>query len=147
MKVVLLKDVKGTGKTGEVKEVSDGYARNYLFKNNLARVADKIAISESIEQKQAHEYHKEQERLAAVNLAKQIESKQLVIKIKTGETGRTFGSITSKEIADELEKQHITIDKRKIEVKNPIKTTGIYTLLVKLHPLVSAKLHLEVISE
>lgn len=147
MKVVLLKDVKGTGKTGEIKEVSDGYARNYLFKNNLARVADKIAVNEASEQKQAHEYHLEQERLHAVELAKKIESKELIAKIKTGENGKTFGSITAKEISEELEKQDIVIDKRKIELKQPIKNTGIYTLTIKLHPQVSAKLHLEVISE
>lgn len=147
MKVVLLKDVKGSGKTGQIVEVSDGYARNYLFKNNLAKVADKSSTQIAKQQKDANDYHKEQERLQAVEQAKLIEGKTLTIKIKTGENGKVFGSVTTKEIADELVKLCKEIDKRKIDLKNPIKTVGVYDVQIKLHPLVSAKFNVNVINE
>ena len=144
MKVVLLKDVKGSGKAGQIVEVSDGYARNYLFKNNLAQLADKIATQQAQQQKAADVYHTEQERLMAVELGKQISSKTISLAVKCGENGKVFGSITAKEIAEELGKQGIQIDKRKIELPNPIKNTGEYELVVKLHPKVQAKLNLHV---
>ena len=147
MKVVLLKDVKGSGKQGAIVEVSDGYARNYLFKNNLARVADKEATQIAVSQKQADEYHKEQQRLKAVEQAKLIEGKTITIAIKTGENGKVFGSVTAKEIADELEKFSKEIDRRKIDLKNPIKTIGVYPVSIKLHPLVSATFQVNVINE
>lgn len=147
MKVVLLKDVKGSGKVGQIVEVSDGYARNYLFKNNLAMLADKSAKQVANQQKQADEYHKEQERLKAVEQAKLIEGKTITITLKTGESGKVFGSVTAKEIADELVKFSNDIDKRKIELKNPIKTIGNYTISIKLHPLVSAEFNVNVINE
>ena len=147
MKVVLLKDVKGSGKQGAIVEVSDGYARNYLFKNNLARVADKEATQIAVSQKQADEYHKEQQRLKAVDQAKLIEGKTITIAIKTGENGKVFGSVTAKEIADELEKFSKEIDRRKIDLKNPIKTIGVYPVSIKLHPLVSATFQVNVINE
>lgn len=147
MKVVLLKDVKGTGKAGEIKEVADGYARNYLFKNGLAKIADKTAIQITEQKKMAENYHKEQERLQAVEDKNKIEKIKLVLKVKCGANGKVFGSITSKEISAELEKQGIFVDKRKIELDAPIKNTGIYTIPAKLHPTVLAKINLEVVSE
>lgn len=139
MKVVLLKDVKGTGKKGEIKEVSDGFAKNFLFKNGSAKLADTSAINENKFQQDAQKYHKHQEFLAAKELAKKIEGKSLTLKIKCGENGKTFGSITSKEISDEFAKQNITIDKKKIELKEPIKSSGVYSLVAKIYPEVSAK--------
>lgn len=147
MKVVLLKDVKGSGKMGQIVEVSDGYARNYLFKNNLAAIADKSAKQIANQQQQANEYHKEQERLKAVQQAKLIEGKTITVSIKTGENGKVFGSVTAKEIADELVKFSGEIDKRKIELKNPIKTIGTYPVSIKLHPLVSAQFNVNVVNE
>ena len=114
MKVVLLKDVKGTGKKGEVKEVADGYGRNFLIKNGFARIADKSAVLEASEQSKAKAYHEEQEKLAAQAKAKLIEAQVLTIKIKCGENGRVFGAVTAKEIEQALLQVVSDVDKRKI---------------------------------
>ena len=139
MRVVLLKDVKGTGKKGEVKEVADGFAKNFLLKGGYARLADNSALSENKIQKDAQAYHKQQEFLAAKELAKKIEGKTVTLKIKCGENGKTFGSVSSKEICDELEKSGIVLDKKKIELKEPIKAVGEYSIVAKIYPEVSAK--------
>ena len=139
MRVVLLKDVKGTGKKGEVKEVADGFAKNFLLKGGYARVADNSALSENKIQKDAQACHKQQEFLAAKELAKKIEGKTVTLKIKCGENGKTFGSVSSKEICDELEKSGIVLDKKKIELKEPIKAVGEYSIVAKIYPEVSAK--------
>lgn len=139
MKVVLLKDVKGTGKKGEIKEVADGFAKNFLLKNGSARVADNSAINENNIQKDAQKFHKQQEIIAAKELAKKIEGKVVNLKIKCGENGKTFGSITSKEIADELTKMGINIDKKKIDLKETIKATGNYNVIARVYPEITAK--------
>ena len=139
MKVVLLKDVKGTGKKGEIKEVSDGFAKNFLLKNGSARIADNSAMSENKIQKDAQNYHKQQEILAAKELAKKIEGKTITLKIKCGSNGKTFGSITSKEISEGLEKQGISLDKKKIDLKEAIKNTGLFHIVAKVYPEISAK--------
>lgn len=139
MKVVLLKDVKGTGKKGEIKEVADGFAKNFLFKNGSAKLADNSALSENKIQKDAAKFHKEQEILAAKALAKQIEGKTITLKIKCGENGKTFGSITSKEVADALEKMSVKLDKKKIELGSTIKATGAYPAIARIYPEISAK--------
>lgn len=139
MKVVLLKDVKGTGKKGEIKEVADGFAKNFLLKNGMARVADNSAMSENKIQKDARDYHKQQEILAAKELAKKLEGKSVTLKIKCGENGKTFGSISSKEIADELEKISIKLDKKKIELKEQIKAVGTYSVTARIYPEITAK--------
>jgi len=144
MKVVLLKDVKGTGKKGEIKEVADGYAKNFLLKNGFARVADNTAVNENKIQKDAQNYHKQQEILAAKEMAKKIEGICITVKIKCGENGKVFGSISSKEIAEELEKQNIKLDKKKIELKEPIKTTGLFHVVAKVYPEISAKFDVNV---
>ncbi len=147
MKVVLLKDVKGTGKKGEIKEVSDGFAKNFLLKNGSARVADNSAMSENKIQKDAQNYHKQQEVLAAKELAKKIEGKSVIVKIKCGNNGKTFGSITTKEIAEGLEKMGIGLDKKKIDLKEPIKNTGLYHIVAKVYPEISAKFDVVVEAE
>ncbi len=144
MKVVLLKDVKGTGKKGEVKEVADGFAKNFLLKNGSAKVADASALNENKFQKDAQAFHKEQELLAAKALAKEIEGKTVALKIKCGENGKTFGSVTSKEVADALEKIGIKLDKKKIELKEPIKATGTYSVTARIYPSVSARFSVNV---
>ncbi len=144
MKVVLLKDVKGTGKKGEIKEVADGFAKNFLFKSGLARLADKSAMNENNLQNEASKFHKQQEILSAKELAKQIEGKVVNVKIKCGSNGKSFGSISSKEIADELEKVGITLDKKKIELKEPIKLTGRYNLIAKVYPEITANFIVDV---
>lgn len=139
MKVVLIKDVKGTGKCGDVKEVADGYAKNFLLKNNLAKPADMSNLAENTRQKEAQAYHKEQERLRAVALGKTIENRVVTISLKVGENGKIFGSVTSKEVAEELAKANITVDKRQLILPETIKSTGEFVIVAKLHPTVNVK--------
>lgn len=145
MKVVLLQDVKGSGKKGDIVEVSDGYGRNYLIKNNLASFADKGAVASANQKKEATAYHEEQLRLKAVADAKLIEGKTFQITVKTGDGGKIFGSVTTKEIETVLKEVVPSVDKRKIEILNPIKVVGIYPVSVKFHPKVTAKFKLEVL--
>ena len=114
MKVVLLKDVKGSGKKGEIVSVSDGYARNYLFKQGLAKEATSAALNENKQQKEAFEYHKAVEIKEAKELANLLKTKTIYIKVKAGENGKIFGGITSLEISKALEKEGVLIDKKKI---------------------------------
>lgn len=147
MKVVLLKDVKGTGKKGEIKEVSDGFAKNFLLKNGSAVIANNSAVSENASKKVATDYHKEMEKQAAQKLADEISGKKIVVAIKCGENGKTFGSVTAKEIADELAKQGITLDKRKIDLKEPLKNIGSYQVTAKVYPEISAKFIVAIVGE
>lgn len=147
MKVVLLKDVKGTGKKGDIKEVSDGYAKNFLLKQGLAKEANKSAINENEIKKTANAYHKAMELQAARDLAERIEGKTVTIKIKCGENGKTFGSVTSKEIADALNAQGFELDKRKIELKDPIKNIGTFTIVARVYPEISAKFTLNIVAQ
>ena len=144
MKVILLKDVKGTGKVGEIKEVADGYARNFLLKNNLAKIADKTQILNNQTQKQAYDYHKEQERQQALALKEKIQNITLNLTVKLGDNGKIFGSVTSKEIASAFEKVGFAIDKRKIVLQEPIKTCGSYKITVKLYPEIFAQVNVNI---
>lgn len=145
MKVILQKDVKGSGKKGDIVNVSDGYARNFLLKNGLAVVADSKNSLINASQKEADAYHKEQERLKAVELGKQIENKTIVLKVKCGENGKLFGAVTSKEIADAFKQNMgLDIDKRKIVLDGAIKTVCEQKVTVKLHPTVAVKFNLKV---
>ena len=147
MKVLLLTDVKGTGKKGEIKEVADGYAKNFLLKTGKARLADNSAISENKMKKSATDYHKEMEKQAAKALADRLSSSKVIVEIKCGENGKTFGSVTTKEISDALNKQGYEVDKRKIELKEPLKTIGSYKINIKLHPEISAQIDLEIVAK
>jgi large subunit ribosomal protein L9 len=145
MKVIFLKDVKGKGKKGEVKNVADGYAQNFLIKQGLAVEANSTNVSTLEGQK------KKQEKLAAEELAEAKKLKETIEKItvelsaKAGEGGRLFGSITSKQIAEELQKKHnIKIDKRKIELEDAIRALGYTKVPVKLHTEVQAMLNVHV---
>ena len=146
MKVVLLKDIKGKGKKGDVINISDGYALNYLIPQGLAKPGTSSNLNEANQAKEAQAYHDEQTRLQAVALKETIEKTNLIIKVKCGNTGKIFGSVTNKEISEELAKLNITVDKKKIETE-AIKTTGKFELKVRLHPTVLAKLNLEIIAE
>ncbi len=139
MKVILQKDVKGTGKKGDIVNVADGYAKNYLLKNNLAVLANNSNLNDTLNQKAAHAYHKEQERQSAIDLAKKIDGKLVVVKIKTGENGKIFGAVTAKEIAESLSELGFSVDKRKIDLPQPIKFAGEYKLKVKLYEGVTAE--------
>lgn len=139
MKVILKKDVKGQGKAGELVNVSDGYARNFLFPRQLAVIADAQAMSELRTKEEAAQYHAKVEKQAALDAAEQIKDKTLHIKAKAGTGGRLFGSVTTKEVAEALQKQFgIQVDKRKISMAD-IKAFGSYAAEIKLHAGVTAK--------
>ena len=139
MKVVLLADVKGTGKKGDVVEVSDGFAKNFLLKNKKAVVADNTALNLNKQAKDAKNYHYEQDKQKAVALAEKLKDICITLQVKGGENGKTFGSVTNKEIADALNKQNLVVDKKQVILKEPIKNAGEYTIEAKLFAGVSAK--------
>jgi len=146
MKVIFTKDVKGTGKKGEIKEVSDGYARNFLLKKGVAieATAGNLNAQKAEEKKQAEQEQEEKEE--AIKLKDHLADLTVEIATKAGEGGRLFGSITSKQIADEIKKQFgYKLDKRKIELPEPIRALGYTTVPVKLHHEVdgSIKVHVK----
>lgn len=144
MKVILLEDVKGKGKKGELCNVSDGYARNFLFPKNLAVVADNAAMSELRGKKESAEHHKQEEIAAAKGLAARLNGKTVTISAKAGANGKLFGSVTSKEIVAEIEKSlGITVDKKKMTVAD-IKNFGEYTAEIKLLPGIVATINVKV---
>jgi large subunit ribosomal protein L9 len=145
MKVILLKDVKGTGKKGEMKEVSDGYARNFLFPKKIAVAADSTAVKELKEKNKSEEFKAQQEYDNAVLLGKEMEKVSIDIYTKAGEGGRLFGSITSKDIAEQLKKQKdIDVDKRKIVLEEPIRVLGSTKVEIKIHPKVTTNIRVDV---
>ena len=145
MKVILLKDVKGTGKKNEVKEVSDGYARNYLLPKKLAVPADNTNLKELNEKNTSKELKAQKEYEAAVELGKKMEELNVVIYAKAGDGGRLFGSITSKDIAEQIKKQHnIEVDKRKITLDEPIRVLGSRFVDIKIHQKVTTRLRVDV---
>lgn len=145
MKVILNKDVKGLGKKGDVVEASDGYARNFLIPKKVASEATEGNVKSLNMKKRAEEEKLKEELNDAKKLAKVLEGVKVEIYTKAGEGGRLFGSVTSKEIAENLKKKFkIDIDKRKINLKDPIKTLGTTNVEVKIHPKVKAKLSVNV---
>lgn len=144
MKVVLLQDVKGKGKKGELCNVSDGYARNFLFPKKLAVEADNAALNELKNREEAQAHHKKEELAAAQKTASMLDGKSVNIKAKAGAGGKLFGSVTSKEIAAEIKNSiGIEIDRKKMNVAD-IKNYGEYTAEIKLYPGVTAKLTVKV---
>ena len=145
MKVILLQDVRKLGKNGEVIEVAEGYARNYLLPRGMAVEATKGKLKELSEQKKADDRKKKQMEQQAKELAEQLNKVNVELTVKTGEGGRLFGAINNKDIADYLKEHHsINIDKKKIVLKAPIKNLGEYKVAVKLHPKVQAELTVKV---
>ena len=148
MKVVFLKDVKGKGKKGEVKEVAEGYARNFLIKNGYAKEATNSAMSELQGQKRLEEKNAAAELQAAKDLKDELEKLTVEIKAKSGEGGRLFGSVSTKQIADALQKKHgFKVDKRKMDCSDGIRSLGFTNVPVKLHQDVKATLKVHVIAE
>jgi large subunit ribosomal protein L9 len=147
MKVIFLKDVKGQGKKGEVKNVSEGYALNFLLPQGLAQPATEGAVKTLDNQKKAEERRKEQEKKDAQELAKKLAETPVQLRAKAGEGGRLFGAITNKQVADELEKLKLKLDKRKIVMDDPIRSLGVTKVTVKLHPEVTTTLNVHVIEE
>lgn len=147
MKVILLKDIKGTGKKGQIIEASDGHARNYLFPRGLAKPATDSSVRELEHQKASADKRKEKEIEEAKALAQQLEAISLKFAVKIGEGGKLFGSITTKDIAEAIEKNHgIKIDKKKIELAT-IKSAGTTQAEIKLMQGVQAKVKIEVVEE
>ena len=144
MKVILPKDVKGTGKAGELKEVSDGYAKNFLFKKNLAIEGTKGNVNDLNQKKAAKEHGDKVAEAEAKEVKEQLKQKGIVMKAKAGE-GKLFGSITSKDISDQIKKElNIDVDKRKILLKEPIKELGTTVVEIKLHSRVTAELRVTI---
>lgn len=145
MKVILKTDVKTLGKKGQVFEVSDGYARNFLFPKGLALEATSGNLNDLASKKVNEERKKDKEKQEAQALAAKLSVITVEVSTKTGEGGRLFGSVTNKEIAEALKTKHgIELDRRKLEMKDPIKTLGTFKVQVKLHPEVAAQLEVQV---
>ena len=148
MKVILQQDVKGMGKKGDLVNVSDGYARNYLFPRKIAIEANAQAMTEYNNRENAKRHHEERERENANRTASSINGQTVKIKAKAGTAGRLFGSVTSKEIADAVNSAFgVSVDKKKISVDADIKAFGTYTAEVRLYPGISAKVYVAVIEE
>lgn len=148
MKVILKEDIKGVGKKNQIINANDGYARNYLFPKKLAVPADKGNMTNLQSKKTSDEHRRELEKQEAQKTAKKIEEITLKLPVKSGDNGKIFGSITSKEIGDNLEKQYkIKVDKKKIDLKEPIKMLGMFNIEIKLYDGVIAKLKVHIINQ
>lgn len=145
MKVILLEDVKSLGKKGQIVEVSDGYARNFVLPKKLGLEANGKNMNDLKLQKANEEKVAKEQLEAAKAFAAEMETKEVIVSMKSGEGGRTFGSISSKEIAEAAKTQcGLEIDKKKIQMQDAIKSLGVYEVTVKLHPKVSGKLKVKV---
>lgn len=147
MKVILTQDVKKVGKKGELIEVKDGYARNALFPKGLAVEANAVNLNQRKLEQKAEDKRKQQELDDAQAIANTINDKEIKLSVKTGEGGKVFGSVTSKEIAEAIQREFgVKIDKKKIQLKEAIKGLGGQKVTIKLHPKVSATVSVLVIS-
>lgn len=147
MKVILLQDVKGQGKKGEVKEVNEGYARNFLIKKGLAEAATASKLNDLTQKKASADFHKAEEIKATQALAKEIDGKKFTVKIKAGQGGKVFGSVTGANISEALSASGYDIDKKKIVLNTPIKNVGLYTVELKLLEGIGAKISVEILAE
>ncbi|MBR2467783.1 MAG: 50S ribosomal protein L9 [Clostridia bacterium] len=143
MKVILLKDVKGSGKKGDIVNVADGYGANYLIPNKLAKPANATNLNLANQEK-ASEQHKQQLILdAAKELKAKLDGQVVELNIKCGENGKTFGSVTNKEVSDKLSSMGYDVDKKKIEFA-PVKTVGMFDVKIKLHPQVTVNIKVNI---
>lgn len=148
MKVILKADIKGVGKKDDVINASDGYARNFLFPKNLAVEANADNMNKLKAKQDSNAFKKSQEKEEAERIAEKLSKLLLKIKVKAGTNGKIFGGVSSKEIAENLEKQYqIKVDKKKIDLKDAIKTLGTFSVNIKLFEGVIAKVKVDVISE
>lgn len=148
MKVILLEDVKSLGKKGEIVDVSDGYARNYVLPKKLGVEANAANMNDLKLQKANADKMAQEQLEEAQRLAELLETKEVVLKMKSGEGGRAFGSVSSKEIATAAKQQcGLELDKKKIQLQEAIKSLGVYEVSVKLHPKVTGKLKVKVVEE
>jgi len=144
MKVLLLQDVKGTGKKGEIVNVNDGYAKNFLIKKGAAKMADATTINDLNGKNEAKARQIELAKQAATDMAKKLNGAKITVYAKVGNDGKMFGAVTSKEIAEELNNQNYEVDKKQILLENSIKQTGAYTIEAKLYSGIFAKFTLVV---
>lgn len=148
MKVILQKDVKNIGKKGDVVEVAEGYGRNFLLPRGLALEANAGNLRQVAHQKQTESTKADRELQDAEKTGNKIKAKELQVAARVGEGGKLFGSITTHEIADQLRKQFsVEIDKRKIDLKEPIKSLGTHSVVVKVHPKVHVPVTVKVVAE
>lgn len=148
MKVILLQDVKSLGKKGDIVETAEGYGRNYLLPRKLAKEANAANVNQAKADKATAAHRAAQAKDEAVVLGAQVEKVVVTIKMRLGENGKMFGSVTSKDVAEALIKQTgLNIDRRKIELKNSVKSLGEYTAVAKLHPDVTAQFKVMVVAE
>src|SRR5699024_3743256 len=148
MKVIFTQDVKGSGKKGEVKDVSAGYARNYLFRKNLAVEATKGNLKALEAKERKNEQLEQEEKEAAMDLRDKLADLEVTIKAKSGKAAQLFGSVTNKQIAEVLKKEYgYKLDKRKIELDQPIRSLGHTIVPVKLHPEVSGSINVHVVEQ
>ncbi len=147
MKVILRQDMDRLGKAGEVVSVKDGYARNYLIPRQLAYAATPGNLRRFEEEKKRMMLQSEREKRHAETLAKELEKASCTISMAVGEEDKLFGSVTSQDIAEALKEKGIEIDRRKIQLEEPIKALGIYTVPVKLHPEVTANIKVWVVKK
>ena len=148
MKVILQKDIKSVGKKGQILDASDGYARNYLLPKKLAVIADATNLNELKTKQDANKYKRDMTMANSKELVEKMKSFELTVKRNAGENGKTFGSVTAKDIADELNKKYfVEVDKKKIGLADAIKTIGIYTIDVKLFEGIVGKLKVTVLAD
>ncbi len=146
MKVILKADVKGHGKKGDLVNASDGYAKNFLIPKGLAVLADKSAINEMENKKSADQYHKNQEEMRAKELAEILNGSKIKFQLKAGENGKLFGSITAKDIAEQIKEQlHLLVDKKKIVLPDGIKTLGSTKVTIKVYANIFAEITVDVL--
>ncbi len=146
MKVVLLKDVKGSGKAGDIIEAKDGFAQNFLIKRGLAKPADAQALSENKAQKAAQAYHREEALKANKALREKLDGQTVTLQVKGGANGKFFGSVTSGDVAVKLKEMGFDIDKKKIVLQSNIKTAGTFDVSIKISPEETAKIKLIVMN-
>jgi large subunit ribosomal protein L9 len=147
MQVILLKDVQGQGKKGQVVDVNEGYARNFLIKKGFAEVATANRLNDIKQKQAAAEFHKAEELKAMAQLATTLKGQTFTVKIKAGQGGKVFGSVTSANIADSLAQSGYDVDKKKVILTQPIKMLGSYTIELKLAEGISTKINIEVVGE
>ena len=140
MKTILFPDVTGQGKKGEVADVNEGYARNFLIKKGLAEVATASKLNDINQKKASADFHHAEEVKATQALAAEIKGKTFTVKIKAGQGGKVFGSVTAQNVADAITAAGYEVDKKKIVISEPIKSLGRFTVTVKLYAEISAKL-------
>jgi len=144
MKVILLQDVKGLGKSGEVVEVSDGYGRNFLLKKKLAKESSAANMNEVKLKQGAKAEHEKRALEAAKKLSEDLGGKSFTLKMKSGEGGKLYGAVTSQDVSDELKKNGYDIAKKQVVIESPIKNVGTFGVRIKLHPKVSCEINVNV---